>query len=162
MTLDLDITYIIVLALFLMPVVILNGLVFRPFLKIFEERHEQLEGAIERAERMLAESEDEAQYRGPCSHEREECRVAGGVGGDFQDPASVPEDGRHHQERDAQRAVREELRGEPDEMAKRFGQEQSDGENRDPQEDPPPETGLIVPARFFRTVGVNADGDVPA
>ena len=49
MSLDLDVTYIIVLALFLVPVVFLNGIVFKPFMALFEERHERLEGAVERA-----------------------------------------------------------------------------------------------------------------
>lgn len=57
MTLDLDITFIIVLALFLLPLAILNGLVIGPFMKLFEERHERLEGAIARAEEMLEEAE---------------------------------------------------------------------------------------------------------
>lgn len=60
MSLDLDITYILILALFLLPLVILNGIVIRPFLQLFEERHEKLEGAIERAEDMLEEAERKA------------------------------------------------------------------------------------------------------
>src|SRR5688500_4783819 len=60
MSLDINITYILVLALFLVPVLILNGIVFRPFLKLFEERHEQLEGAVVRAEEMLRRAEDQA------------------------------------------------------------------------------------------------------
>lgn len=60
MSLDINITYILVLALFLVPVLILNGIVFRPFLKLFEERHEQLEGAVKRAEQMLDQAEDRA------------------------------------------------------------------------------------------------------
>jgi F-type H+-transporting ATPase subunit b len=60
MTLDLDITYVIVLALFLLPLAILNGIVIRPFLRLFEERHEKLEGAIDRAEDMLEEAERRA------------------------------------------------------------------------------------------------------
>ena len=53
MTIDLDITFVIVLALFLVPLALLNGIVFRPFLELFEERHERLEGALERADNML-------------------------------------------------------------------------------------------------------------
>jgi F-type H+-transporting ATPase subunit b len=60
MSLDINITYILVLALFLVPVLLLNGIVFRPFLKLFEERHEQLEGAVKRAEEMLDQAEDRA------------------------------------------------------------------------------------------------------
>lgn len=60
MELDLDITYILVIALFLVPVLILNFLVFRPFLRLFEERHDRLEGAIERANQMLTEAEEQA------------------------------------------------------------------------------------------------------
>ncbi len=61
MQLDLDITYIVVLALFLAPLLLLNALVFRPFLELFEARHDRLEGALERADQMLAEAEREAQ-----------------------------------------------------------------------------------------------------
>jgi F-type H+-transporting ATPase subunit b len=58
--LDLDVTYLFVLALFLVPLLILNGLLFGPFLKLFAERHEQLEGTVNRAEAMLAEAEHRA------------------------------------------------------------------------------------------------------
>lgn len=60
MSLDINITYILVLALFLVPVLILNGILFRPFLRLFEERHEQLEGAVKRAEEMLDQAEERA------------------------------------------------------------------------------------------------------
>jgi len=60
MALDLDITYILVLALFLVPLVLLNGIVFRPFMELFAERHERLEGAVDRAEDMLEEAQAEA------------------------------------------------------------------------------------------------------
>ncbi len=60
MSLDLDVTYILVLALFLVPLVALNALVFRPFLKLFELRHERMEGAVARAEGMLAEAAERA------------------------------------------------------------------------------------------------------
>ncbi len=60
LTLDLDATYLVVLGLVLIPFVILNGLVFRPFLKMFEERHERVEGALARAEDKLEEAEDKA------------------------------------------------------------------------------------------------------
>lgn len=60
LTLDLDITYILVLALLLVPLVILNGLVFKPFLKLFEQRHEQLQGALERANEKLENAEEKA------------------------------------------------------------------------------------------------------
>ncbi len=61
MTIDLDITFVLVLALFLIPLALLNGIVFKPFLSLFEERHERLEGALERADRMLEQAEAEAQ-----------------------------------------------------------------------------------------------------
>lgn len=61
LALDLDVTYLIVLALFLVPLLILNGMLFGPFLKVFEERHERLQGALARAEAMLIEAEDRAQ-----------------------------------------------------------------------------------------------------
>src|SRR5689334_21329405 len=57
LTLDLDITFILVLALFLVPLIGLNSLVFGPFLKLFEKRHDQLEGALERAGKRLEEAE---------------------------------------------------------------------------------------------------------
>ncbi len=60
-TLDLDITYVIVLALFLVPLLVFNGIVIKPFLKLFEERHERLEGAVQKAEAMLAEANEQAQ-----------------------------------------------------------------------------------------------------
>lgn len=60
MSLDLDITYILVLALFLVPLLVLNGIVFRPFMALFAERHERLEGAVDRAEDMLEEAHAEA------------------------------------------------------------------------------------------------------
>ncbi len=60
LALDLDVTYLFVLALFLVPLLILNGLLFGPFLKLFAERHEQLEGAVVRAETMLSEAEHRA------------------------------------------------------------------------------------------------------
>lgn len=60
MSLDLDITYIFVLAMLLLPLMILNGLVIGPFLRLFEERHERLEGAVARAEEMLEQAERRA------------------------------------------------------------------------------------------------------
>jgi F-type H+-transporting ATPase subunit b len=60
LVLDLDITYIVVLVLFLLPLAILNGLLFSPFLKLNERRREQVQGAIERAEVRLAEAEAKA------------------------------------------------------------------------------------------------------
>lgn len=56
MTLDLDFTYIVVLASFLVPLLILNGIVIGPFLRLFEERHEKLEGALDRAEEKLEQA----------------------------------------------------------------------------------------------------------
>jgi F-type H+-transporting ATPase subunit b len=61
MELDLDITYILVIALFLVPVLILNSMLFRPFLRVFEERHDRLEGALARADAMLHEAERQAE-----------------------------------------------------------------------------------------------------
>ncbi len=61
MSLDLNVTYILVLVLFLIPLVFLNAILFKPFLKLFEERHERLEGAVVRAEGMLAQAEERAE-----------------------------------------------------------------------------------------------------
>lgn len=58
LVLDLDITFILVLALLLLPLLILNGLVFGPFMKLFAERHEKLEGALERARGQLDVAEE--------------------------------------------------------------------------------------------------------
>ncbi|MEM7676182.1 MAG: ATP synthase F0 subunit B [Myxococcota bacterium] len=60
MSLDLNVTLVIVLALFLVPVLFLNLLVFKPFLKLFDERHERLEGSVKRAEEMLERAEEQA------------------------------------------------------------------------------------------------------
>ena len=59
-TLDFDVTFHLVLALLLVPFLILNGLVFRPFLKVFEERHDRIEGAMKRADAKLDEAERQA------------------------------------------------------------------------------------------------------
>lgn len=61
MSLDLNVTYVLVLVLFLIPLLFLNAILFRPFLKLFEERHERLEGALARAEGMLAKAEERAE-----------------------------------------------------------------------------------------------------
>lgn len=60
LTLDLDPTYIVVLALMTIPFLILNTLVFGPFLKIFDERHDRIEGALERADKKIEEAERNA------------------------------------------------------------------------------------------------------
>jgi F-type H+-transporting ATPase subunit b len=60
LSLDLDVTYLIVLALLLVPTVILNNLAFGPFLRLFAERHEQLEGALVRAHELLTDAEHRA------------------------------------------------------------------------------------------------------
>ncbi len=61
MSLDPNVTYWFVLALFLVTLTFLNVLLFRPFLKLFEERHERLEGSVRRAEAMLERAEEQAQ-----------------------------------------------------------------------------------------------------
>lgn len=75
MALDLDITYILVLALFLVPLLLLNGIVFKPFMELFAERHERLEGAVDRAEDML----DEAQAEADAFDERIKSATAEGI-----------------------------------------------------------------------------------
>ena len=60
LTLDLDVTFIIVLGLFLVPLLILNFLVFKPFTKLFEERYDRLDGAVERANDMVETAEAQA------------------------------------------------------------------------------------------------------
>ena len=60
LTLDVDVTSLIALALLIVPFVILNGLIFKPFLAVFEQRHDRIEGAVERAEAKLEEAEDKA------------------------------------------------------------------------------------------------------
>ena len=60
LTLDLDITYVMVLALVIIPFVVLNGLVFQPFLKLFDTRHERVVGELERADKKIDEAEAKA------------------------------------------------------------------------------------------------------
>ena len=60
MSLDPNVTFFFVLALFLVTLIFLNLYVFRPFLKLFEERHERLEGSVQRAEAMLEKAEEQA------------------------------------------------------------------------------------------------------
>lgn len=60
MSIDIDATYIIVLVMFLVPLLILNGIVFGPFMKLFAERHEKLEGALARSEKMIEQAEVKA------------------------------------------------------------------------------------------------------
>ncbi|MBI4815297.1 MAG: ATP synthase F0 subunit B [Deltaproteobacteria bacterium] len=60
LTLDLDITFVLVLVLLLVPLLALNALVFKPFLAMFEERHDRVKGALERAEDRLEEAEARA------------------------------------------------------------------------------------------------------
>ena len=60
MSLDANVTYVFVLALFAVTAVFLNALVFKPFLQLFEERHERLEGSVKRAEAMLERAEEQA------------------------------------------------------------------------------------------------------
>lgn len=60
LVLDIDFTYVLVIALVLIPFLILNGMIFGPFMKLFSERHERLEGAIERADAKIVEAEAKA------------------------------------------------------------------------------------------------------
>ena len=62
LTLDVDVTALIALALLVLPFVILNGLIFKPFIKLFEERHDRIEGAVERANAKLDEAEKKAEH----------------------------------------------------------------------------------------------------
>ena len=75
LTLDLDITYILVLALLLLPLLILNGLVFGPFMKLFAVRHEKLEGALVRANHQL----DLAEEKGRQFEEKMKAAAAKGT-----------------------------------------------------------------------------------
>ena len=61
LTLDVDATALVALALIIFPFVILNGLVFKPFLELFEKRHDRIEGAVERANQKLEEAERQAE-----------------------------------------------------------------------------------------------------
>ncbi len=49
---DLDVTLLFQLGLFLVCLVVLNGLIFKPFLRVIEEREERIEGAREDVERL--------------------------------------------------------------------------------------------------------------
>ena len=60
LTLDVDPTIVLVIGLIVIPFIFLNTLVFRPFLKVFDERHERIEGALERANAEADEAEAKA------------------------------------------------------------------------------------------------------
>lgn len=60
LTLDVDPTIVLVIGLIVIPFIFLNTLVFRPFLKVFDERHERIEGALERANAKIDEAEAKA------------------------------------------------------------------------------------------------------
>lgn len=60
LTLDLDFTYFLVLALLLLPLLILNFVLFPPFLKLSERRHDAIVGAIGRADQRLKDAEEKA------------------------------------------------------------------------------------------------------
>jgi len=60
LTLDVDVTAFVVVALIILPFLILNGLVFKPFIELFEKRHDRIEGAVERADAKLEEAEKKA------------------------------------------------------------------------------------------------------
>lgn len=62
MSIDVDATYIVVLTMFLLPLLILNGIIFGPFMKLFAERHEKLEGALTRSEKMIEQAEVKAKH----------------------------------------------------------------------------------------------------
>lgn len=63
MSLDVNITYFFILVQFIIIAAILNTVVFRPFLALFQERYEAMEGAVERAEGLLDQaSKQEAQF----------------------------------------------------------------------------------------------------
>lgn len=61
LSLDLNITVIIVIALFMLPLIFLNALVFKPFLDLFQERHRRIEGAVEDAEKTLKKAQAQAE-----------------------------------------------------------------------------------------------------
>ncbi len=61
LSLDLNITIAFVLALIAIMLVFMNWLVIGPFVKHLEERHEQLDGSIERSEKMLKRAEEQAE-----------------------------------------------------------------------------------------------------
>ena len=49
---DLDVTLIFQLTLFVALLVLLNGILFKPFLKVIEDRHNKIHGAKEEADRL--------------------------------------------------------------------------------------------------------------
>ena len=60
MAIDFDLTLIMVLGLFMVVLITMNVFVFGPFRKLFEARHEQLTGALERADAAIKEAEEKA------------------------------------------------------------------------------------------------------
>ena len=60
MSLDINVTYILVLALFIVPLLVLNFFAFRPFMDLFEARYAKLEGALEKANEMLKSADEKA------------------------------------------------------------------------------------------------------
>lgn len=64
MSFDINITYFILLGLFLLVAFLLNKVVFGPFLELFQERYDKMEGAVESAEALLKQAADqEATFR---------------------------------------------------------------------------------------------------
>lgn len=74
---DLDLTYFIQLGIFLFLVVSLNGLYFKPFLRILHERHERTTGAREDVERLKDKGvQQQDAYQSKMRNARQEAQQA--------------------------------------------------------------------------------------
>jgi F-type H+-transporting ATPase subunit b len=70
---DLDITLLIQMVLFVGVLATLNGILFQPFLRLLEEREHRIQGLAQEAERLRAEGDrDHAEYREKLQTARDE------------------------------------------------------------------------------------------
>ncbi|OGQ79424.1 MAG: hypothetical protein A2289_05470 [Deltaproteobacteria bacterium RIFOXYA12_FULL_58_15] len=82
---DIDITIVFQLALFVVLLMILTQLLFKPFLKVVEERHQKIHGTkseVDRLERLATENQSAyvarvREARNVARQEREALRTAG-------------------------------------------------------------------------------------
>lgn len=75
MSFDINITYFILLGFFFFVAFMLNRLVFGPFLQLFQERYDKMEGAVENAEALL----DQAATQEKTFHEKIKKATAVGI-----------------------------------------------------------------------------------
>lgn len=56
---DIDVTFLLQLGLFLVLLVTLNGLLFKPFLRVMEARHDKIHGAAQDISHLLRSAEED-------------------------------------------------------------------------------------------------------